>query len=118
MGDDLALPVAARAGARDREKALLKADLAAAAALAAVLRLSAGFGTRAFAGVATDGLRDRDDLLATKSGFFESDVDRGPEIRARSARATACAAASACSTALGSPTSKDVAKNVPEDIVD
>src|SRR5262249_12430125 len=82
IGDDLPVPRALAARLRDREEALLEADLARAVALRAGLGGRAGLGATAAARLAASEARQRQCLLAAAARLHERDGELVLEVGA------------------------------------
>ena len=90
--DDLTAALAGRAGALQGEEALGMADLALAAAGRAGLRLGAGLGAAARAGLAGDRGRDADLGVLAAIGLFEAELHVVAQVGAALAAGAAAAA--------------------------
>src|SRR6185503_19763493 len=106
-GDDAAAAVAARAGLRDRERALRHAHLAGAAAGGAGGRLGAGLGAAALAGFARGERGDADLGLEAVRRLLERELQVVAQVGAAEHGAAAAAIAA-----------EDVAEDVAEDIAE
>src|SRR5439155_11360016 len=107
--DDRSLAVAVAARFRDREEALLEADLAGAAALRARARARARLCAPPAARLARREARDRDRLLAAERGFLEGDLELVAEIVSASPPPASAAAA---------PRPEEVAEEVADDVLE
>ena len=93
LRDDRALAVAVAAGLRDREKALLKTHLTAAATMRAGARLGAGLGAGTAAGGARFEARDGDGFFAAGGGFLKAKIELVLQVAAAPRPAAPAAAA-------------------------